>query len=305
MSGMPPIVALVLHFRNATLTRRCLDSLLADGVRHAVLVDNSQDGGASLSLLAPWFSSWSDAGFEILVEQPGRNLGFSAGVNRGLAAIHQRHGAVFALLLNSDAAVRPGASEALRAALRSVGKPSVAAACMVAQDGRNTPCAYYQQLAGLITLEPLPGSHRYLSACCLMLSPDLAFPGLFDEDFFFYGEDIELGWRLRRRCVDQLAVAAALVDHEGSGSSRNGSLFYEYHMATAHIRLPRKLTGSTVVRVAMLLLRAFSLPARATVRSLRFRSAVPWRALVLATADAVAGRNRDLTPPAAEQGVKE
>lgn len=288
-------VGLVLHFRDGQRTARCLDSLRRDGIRKVLLVDNSQDAGASLSALSGRLQAWEASGLDIRVEQPATNLGFSAGANLGLRAIREWHGHACVLLLNSDAELRPGASAAMRAALPQE-PPAVAAACMLDRRGEATPYAYYQRVSGLLTRHRLPGAHRYLSGCCLMIHPGLAVDDLFDEDFFFYGEDIELGWRMMNLGMNQIAVAGAFVDHEGSAGSRNGSLFYEYHMAMAHLRLPAKLYRSATARLAPTLVRCITLPARATTRALRFRSVAPWLGLVLALFDLVARHRRDLTP---------
>lgn len=290
-------VALVLHFRDITRTTRCLDSLLADEVRRVMVVDNSQDGGASLAVLATRFGAWAGAGLEVDVQQPPSNLGFSAGANAGMKAIRAKYGRVCVLLLNSDATLRKGAHAAMRVA--TVGEPAVAAACMVSADGIETPSAYHQRLLGLLSRKAMPGAHRYLSGCCMMIHPELADGALFDEDFFFYGEDIELGWRLSGLGIAQLAVEHAKVDHEGSAGSRNGSLFYEYHLARAHLLLPRKVTHHRPFRIAMYLARSVTLPMRAMVRSLRLSSLAPWHGLALAVVDVVRGKSRSLTPPAA------
>lgn len=296
MNGaLPPTVALILHFRNHLRTMRCLDSLLPEGICRALIIDNSEDAGASWAQLVESVAIWSAAGLDIVVERPERNLGFSSGVNHGLACIRRRYGAVCVLLLNSDATLRSGAHDVLRRAID--GKPSaIASACMVSHDGVATAFAHYHPFLGLLSKWPIPGAYRYLSACCMLIHPFLARDDLFDEDFFFYGEDIELGWRLLGLGIGQIPVSQAVVDHEGSASSRNGSLFYEYHMARAHLLLPRKLSEPGIGRCAMLLARAVSLPLRAMVRSLRFRSLLPCRGLVLAALDVSRGRLQSLTP---------
>jgi len=101
--AMAPTVGLILHFRHHAHTAACLASLLADGVGRAVLVDNSEDDGVSLALLRPALAELAAQGLDIALCEPGRNLGFSAGVNRGLAEIRKRFGEVCVLLINNDA----------------------------------------------------------------------------------------------------------------------------------------------------------------------------------------------------------
>jgi GT2 family glycosyltransferase len=293
---VPDTIALVLHFRDSARTLRCLASLVRERIARVMLVDNSDDGGASLgSLLAS--AAESCPGLAIDVLDPGTNLGFSAGVNRGLERVRELHGEACVLLLNSDADLRPGAHEAMRDGIR--GGLGLASAWMIGKDGSRLGWAYYQPFAAILSVHAWPGAFRYQSACCMLLAPELAARPLLDECFFFYGEDIELGWRLSRAGIAHGVVDGAVVDHEGSAASRNGSLFYEYHMARAHLLLPGRLAKSALARLAMHVVRWISLPLRSLVRSVRLRSMAPWRGLLFAWADVVAGRARSLVPPLA------
>ena len=53
----------------------------------------------------------------------------------------------------------------------------------------------------------------------------------FDESFFCYLEDIDLGFRLRLRGERCIQVRAAVVSHEGSASSGRRSHFTLFHSA--------------------------------------------------------------------------
>src|SRR5690606_8021415 len=275
-----PTVALVLHFRDAGRTSRCMASLVREGVRRVLIVDNSDDRGASLARLLGDGASGPWPGLVVDVLDPGTNLGFSTGVNRGLARIGELQPGCCVLILNSDAELRAGCHEALRAGIRK--GLQLASATMVSPGGGRLRCAYYQPYLALLSPRRMWGSFRYLSACCLMVAPALATSSLLDERFFFYGEDIALGWRLAEAGIAHDVVEGASVDHEGSASSSNGSLFYEYHMARAHLLLPRLLCRTRVERWTMLFARLFVLPLRATVRSIRAHTLVPWRGLLIA-----------------------
>jgi GT2 family glycosyltransferase len=132
----------------------------------------------------------------------------------------------------------------------------------------------------------------------MLIPPALVKERLFDEEFFFYGEDIELGWRLTALGIDQVPVAKAMVNHEGSASSRNGSMFYEYHINRGHWLLARKTSKNRGEYIAALAARLIILPFRSIIRSVRFASLVPIRALWMATFDVACGRRQTLTPPA-------
>lgn len=293
-TALPGTVALILHFRDHQRTSRCLISLEREGVERVLLVDNSDDGGASRRRLFDEALGLCRLGLEIEVLDPGENLGFSAGVNRGLERIRELHGKSCVLLLNSDAELRPGAHAALRGGI--LGGLELASASMVSPDGSSLDCAYYQPHAAILSPHRWPGAFRYLSGCCMMLGPTLAAQPLLDECFFFYGEDIELGWRLSNAGIAHEVVEGASVEHEGSASSGNGSLFYEYHMARAHLLLPGRVARHPADRFGMWLGRFFILPLRATVRSLRSSSLAPWKGLLLAVGHVAWGQGLSIQP---------
>jgi GT2 family glycosyltransferase len=67
------------------------------------------------------------------------------------------------------------------------------------------------------------------AASALYRTRDVRAAGAFDEDFFCYAEDVDLGFRLRlygHRC---LYVPDAVVEHAGSAISGTGSDFSLYH----------------------------------------------------------------------------
>jgi GT2 family glycosyltransferase len=106
---------------------------------------------------------------------------------------------------------------------------------------------------------------------------------------------------MARLGISLVDVPEGTVIHRGSGSSGNGSLFYEYHMCRAHILLTGKLGHAWPVRMLLLVGRAVTLTLRAAVRSVRYRSLRPWRGLAMAVWDVTRGRLRTLTPPAAPE----
>ncbi len=291
------VVALVLHFRDGVRTLACLDSLLAEGIHRALVVDNSEDGGQSLRWLRSTIAS-RGGGFDLQVSEPGCNLGFAKGVNLGLQAILDHYGAVHVLLLNNDAVLLSGAVERLLSALRKSTGLALAAPTLVTPVGDFSSLAYYQPYLALITRRPWPGSLAHLGGCCMLIPPSLAASALLDEDFFFYGEDFELGARCVRAGIALIGADDARVGHAMSAGSRNGSLFYEYHMARAHCVVVGKLASNRFDRFQMWLGRSIALPVRAMMRGIRHRSLRPLVGLVLAATDVWHGRFRNLTPVA-------
>jgi N-acetylglucosaminyl-diphospho-decaprenol L-rhamnosyltransferase len=263
-----PIVGLVLNYRDADRTIKCIGSLLNDGIEHVLVWDNSEDENVSGQTIRTRLKQEA----RVTVEISSRNLGFAAGVNRGLEWIRQYFPETWILLINNDAVLLTGAINALTQAL--IANPdAVIAYPTIDHAGRLVGPAYYQRHFGLITTKKLLGSVLHASGCCQLLATERLEGAWFDEDFFMYGEDVELGWRLGiNRMVH---VSEVWVMHEGSASSKMGSPFYETSMVAAHWLLTRKLARSRLEFALLWLGRAAFLPLRALLRSWRYRSWIP------------------------------
>ena len=290
------VVGLVLHFRTPEHTLTCLRSLADEGIRKTVLVDNSEDGGRSVHAMQPGLQRLADAGLWVEVLQPGGNLGFAAGVGLGLEHLSRNQGGPV-LLINSDATLERGALAAMHDLLSGHSLVVPRLAPQSTQRGTSAS-AYYQSATALILRNPKFGTVAHPSGCCLLIREDQIRPGLFDRDFFFYGEDVMLGFDLARRGVKVAECSEATVIHAGSASANNGSMFYEYHMVRAHWLLARKLARNGFEHGLFVTARCVTLPLRACVRSMRSRSLTPWRGLFAATVDVLRGRCRSFTPPA-------
>ncbi|TAN08380.1 MAG: glycosyltransferase family 2 protein [Rhodanobacteraceae bacterium] len=289
-------VGLVLHFRTPAQTIACLHSLAEEGVQRIVVVDNSEDNGRSVACMGEALDVLQQAGTDIKVLTPDVNLGFARGVHEGVSDIVAQGGA-HVLLINSDARLRPGALRQMLQALRdsAVIAPRVTSAQGAAD---RTPIVYYFKLAALYLRRPYFGSVRYPSGTCLLIRQDILAGDLFDLDFFFYGEDVKLGFDLARRGIRFSECVSATVVHDGSASAKNGSMFYEYHMNRAHWLLARKLARNPFEHIVFVCVRCITLPLRATIRCARFRSFVPWIGLCAASVDVLRGRGRSFTPRA-------
>lgn len=270
-------VALTLNWRDAKRTQCCVECLLDQDIDHVLIWDNSADEGISFSELSRTFSQNK----RVSVIQSPTNLGFAAGVNRGIDWIVEKYpSAEFALLINNDATMVAGGVTELRNALRA--RPEAWLAHPdINHGGRIFGLAYYHRWTGLLTLEKLPGSFSYTSGCCQLFALKRIPLPVYDEDFFMYGEDIELGWRLLRKSGSSVHVQRTLVYHEGSASSKMGSPFYEQRMIAAHCLLVGKLVRARREIPPLIAGRVLCLPARALVRAWRYRSTAPLKAIVI------------------------
>lgn len=294
-AGLGP-VGLLLHFRDEVRTAKCVLSLSREGIRDVVVVDNSEDRGSSLARLRSLLTL--DGASRVHYVEPGRNLGFSSGVNAGIALVQDELRGRHVLLINNDATLGEGAVAALDQAVSAHAR-AIAAPRIHGPTGLVDARVYYRHISGIISVTgPGMKGHALLGGACLMVHESLCRAPLFDEAFFFYGDDVEFGFRMGSLGVPLLDVPVATVIHEGSASSTNGSLFYEYHMARAHLVLVSRLGYRGVARIGLLAARSLTLVARAGVRSLRYRSLRAFRGLFMAASDVARGRLRTLTPPA-------
>ena len=267
-----PIVGLTLHYCNPALTDRCVRSMLADGVDAVLIWDNTGDGGESAKNVAVC----QEQPDRVMLEISPANLGFAAGVNRGVERVLARWPDAWILLLNNDAIVVPGATAILFDALAN--RPNAVLAFPRIDQGREQfGLTYYHRFFGLFLSKPWPGCIVYPSGCAQLIGPERIALPLYDEDFFMYGEDVMLGARLGLQRMAH--VPEILVRHVGNAGSGQGSGFYEERMVLAHWLLARKLAKNPIELSLFLLGRALSLPARALLRAVRLRSPAPLRAL--------------------------
>ncbi len=273
---MSTVCAIILDYFGSGKTIACLTSLLDQGLDAVMVVDNSGDPRANLRLrsalddfnrLGPPFT------IHRIVNQ--HNLGYAAGVNQALGRLEENHPHEYYLLMNNDAQATPGMVRELLEHTRKNNGLKVAAP-VIDMGHRQITFAWYHRFCGLVLTRHIPGAFPYLRACCLLVDQRIAGNGrLFDEDFFMYGDDIALGWRLRRSGVAAACVDQARVLHEGVGSSREGGFFYEYHIVRGHVLLAWKLARHRWEIPLLYCGRLLPILARAVVRAVRFRSLTP------------------------------
>ncbi|MCC5063008.1 glycosyltransferase [Xanthomonas campestris] len=276
----PTVIGLTLHHRNAALTAACINSLLSENAHHVLVVDNSADGGHSADSLY----AMTKQKHRVSIVLPECNLGFAAGVNKGLADIAARFPDSQVLLINNDAILLPCALDLLCSQLL-LNPEAMLVYPSIDHGGWVRGTVYYHRLTGLITDKKLPGSFSYPSGCCILINLIKTGTSLFDEDFFMYGEDIELGARLGSIPGAMIHVPSLLVRHEGSASSGMATRFYETRIAKAHIMLISKLSKNGIDRLMMTIGRILILPTRALIRCIRYKSTMPLKALYHALVD--------------------
>jgi GT2 family glycosyltransferase len=256
-AGREPTV-LVVNWNSGGLLQACLDSLQAQDWRRfrVVVVDNASSDGSADHLAA--------GSLDLTVLRAPANLGFAGGNNFGL-----EHGAPgeWVLLLNPDTRADPRClSTLMRAAASHPAIDAFGARLMRAgpdQAGRREGTegtSGTDATAGLDEPGELDGlgdayhasgrcwriGHRERwrpptaraeaievfsasGAAALYRTRALRALGGFDEDYFCYVEDVDLGFRLRLAGGRAVCVPAAVVHHHGSAITGERSAFSAYH----------------------------------------------------------------------------
>jgi GT2 family glycosyltransferase len=220
------ISVVVVNWNRKDLLHACLSSLnkQTDVEFETIVVDNgSTDGSAD----------WAERAFGVRVIRNPVNRGFCAANNQGIAAARGE----FIALLNNDAEAEPGWLAALHRACTSAPDVGMAASKIVTWEEP----ARIDKAGHLIFLD---GQNRGRGSGALdqgqfdrqeeTLWPDgcaamyrkkmLDEIGGFDEDFFAYGDDAELGLRARMAGWRCIYTPHAVVRHHRSATLGKASL---------------------------------------------------------------------------------
>ena len=281
---MGTVCAIILNYRNTQETLNCLASLDPASLAYVHLVDNSESPDEEANLRAAADSLGREPGHPPinLIVNP-ENMGYAKSVNAAIVQdLRANRQFDYYFLINNDAIGETGLVSALRKAIES-DHGVVAVSPSIVEDGLKSCIKWYEPWFGVTSSRRTSLSVPYITGCCLMVEASFAEDGrLFDEDFFMYGEDIWLCMQILGagksvRCVDDQAV-----EHKGAGSSRKGSLFYEYHMARAQVLIATKSSRNVLDLLVKHLFRFAYLGLRSIVRSIRYRNLSPMLSVPLA-----------------------
>ena len=287
MSGT--IAAVVVDHDAGPLLEGCVRSLLENGALPVVVVENGRAGSAATALQDLPGEPLEEA---VRIVRPGRNVGFGAGVNRGLAALAgEPSPPEWILVSNPDLVVHPGALTALRQALETeqawalVGPRIFTDTGEVYPSVRNFPsftdAAGHALLAlftpdNPFTLRYNPGTPAgdvvtgagWVSGSCFLARRGaMEELGGFDEAYFMYNEDMDLCWRAHDAGWGVGFAGTAEVTHvQGVSTAR-----HPFRMMAAHHRSALRFTFRTTRgwRRAALPLAALVLGARMAIATLR------------------------------------
>lgn len=236
------LAVVILNYRTPGMTIDCLETLepelAARGDAHVYVVDNcSGDGSADQideAINARGWSPWCE------LIRSDVNGGFAAGNNIGLRKAHADGGFEFALLLNSDTLVRPGAIADLLGAAEQNANAALIGPRLEWPDARPQVSAFRFQtpLTELINAAAIgvitralgrfntsigapdsPFNPQWVSFACVLIRHEVfETAGLLDEGYFMYYEDVALCRSAKRAGFSALYWPAAHVVHLRGGS---------------------------------------------------------------------------------------
>ncbi len=222
MNTTPGLVSLiVVNWNGMSYLAECLDSASRQSypLKEVIVVDNGSSDGSDA-----WLRE-NCAGRYRLLEQ-GRNTGFAGGVNAGIRASLGEYVA----LLNNDASAEPGWLREMVACMDDPAVGMVASKILFHErrdvidkaghlfypDGLNRGRGAGDADRGQYDA---PGEIFFADGCAALYRRSmLDAVGLFDEQFFAYGDDADLGLRARWQGWKCAYAPSARVYHRHSGS---------------------------------------------------------------------------------------
>jgi GT2 family glycosyltransferase len=231
----PLVSVIVVNWNGKKYLADCLQSLRAQTFSgyEVILVDNGSTDG-SVEWIQENFRGWA----RILVN--ARNEGFSGGNNRGINAASGK----YIVLLNNDARADPHwLEELVKVAEENPRAGMLACKIYLHQEGSkiidNVGHLIYRDglNRGRGRLEADRGQYEKIeevffpSGCAALYRREmLEEVGLFDEDFFAYGDDTDLGLKGRWAGWKCLYVPKAVVHHRYSQSSGSYSALKAFYV---------------------------------------------------------------------------
>jgi N-acetylglucosaminyl-diphospho-decaprenol L-rhamnosyltransferase len=279
------IAAVVVDHDAGPLLEGCVRSLLRDGADPVVVVENGAPGSAAAALRDAHART-------VRIVRPGCNVGFGAGVNRGMAALADGTSTPeWIMVCNPDLVIHPGALAALHQALQTEDAWALVGPRIFTETGgvypsvRNFPsftdAAGHALLAlfnprnpftlrynpGTPAGDVITGAGWVSGSCFLARRSALEELGGFDESYFMYNEDMDLCWRAHHAGWGVGFAGTAEVTHvQGVSTAR-----HPYRMMVAHHRSALRFTSRTTKgwRRGVLPLAALALGARMAIATVR------------------------------------
>ena len=279
---------IIVNYKVKYYLEQCLLSVkkATEGIESEIYVVDNHSGDGSVEYVAGRFP-------DINVISCNHNLGFSRANN---IAIKQCAGE-YVLLLNPDTVVGERTISDVLAFMDShpkaggVGVRMLNADGTVARESRRgipTVSAAFYKMSGLCSCYPKsrrfgryymgylpwdePSRIEVISgAFCMLRHSALGKIGLLDEDFFMYGEDVDLSYRLLKGGYENWYVPATMLHYKGE-SAHKSSFRYVHVFYNAMLIFFRKHYGNMAAIVSLPIKAAIVVKATMTLFAMQMAS---------------------------------
>ncbi|OPY79179.1 MAG: N-acetylglucosaminyl-diphospho-decaprenol L-rhamnosyltransferase [Syntrophorhabdus sp. PtaU1.Bin153] len=251
MSDLVSVV--ILNYNGREFVEACIGSVLAQDYRdiEIIVVDNGSSDGSN-DVIRERFP-------QVRLIETGRNLGFAAGNNLGIRLAK----GTYIVVLNNDCELEDTCISAMK---QAIGKRAEYGACaskiyLLYDDGLLDAAGIVVYPDGLsIGRGRLERGDLYdreeevffSSGCCSMYRKEMLDDirlgdDYFDEDFFMYGDDTDLGWRARLRGWRCIYAPHARLYHAHSAASGSYSHLKAFHVERNRIWILVKCFPLTLI----------------------------------------------------------
>ena len=242
----------IVNYNVSHYLLQCVDSLSHDlrGTDSEVIVVDNHSRDNSVTLLRQYHP-------EVRIVENLHNLGFAKANN---IAIRQSRGE-YVLLLNPDTIVSESVVKGVISFLDSHPEAGSAGVRMLNADGTvapesrrgvPTPMTAFYKLSGLCGM--FPNSRRFgryylghlpwdspqqievvSGAFCMLRTSVLKKVGLLDEDYFMYGEDIDLSYRILKSGATNWYVPETILHYKGESTHKSSFRYVHVFYQAMHI----------------------------------------------------------------------
>ncbi len=270
---MPLVSIVILNWNTRDLLLQCLEEVFATkgSIDCEVIVADNASTDDSVSTVQARFP-------QVRIIQNKENAGFARGNNIGVAGCTGK----YALILNTDSFLQPGALAELVRAAESDPQTGIVGAHLRNPDGTfqashtrfPTLWREFLILSGLGRLffgrnypsagpDEMPGPQKvdYVEGACLLVAVEKyrAISG-FDEAYFMYSEEVDLCFRMHQKGWHVWYAPSARVIHLGGASSQSRKPEREGDLYRSRVRFFRKHYGALAANVLKLMIYAITLP---------------------------------------------
>jgi GT2 family glycosyltransferase len=216
------IATIVVNWNGEADSLACIDALNKQTLDHTIIaVDNGSVDGFTARV--------AESYQEVILLKNKKNLGFSGGVNTGIRYALE-NGFNYIALINNDAQPEPNWLNNLMVILLSKPRVGIVTGKIIKMDGSIDTTGDFYTSWGI----PFPrgrnakdvnlyNNEEYIFSACggasAYRTSMLEEIGLFDEDYFAYYEDIDLGFRAQLAGWKVYYTPNAVVRHKVGGTS--------------------------------------------------------------------------------------